>query len=681
MNATVADIEAAPAAPTDPPAVDTRGVLSSVYNVARAAARWPREHAGTLLFASVCVALLLCGVFVAQWHFSYKGWVTLSAVLLCFVALVEGIAPTEYVLLVLVVVLMLVRPHDAILSPAQAFAGFANEAVISVAALFAVAAALHETRALEHLLRRLLGTPRHVGLALARLVPLVTLLSAFTNNTPLVMLMVPVVQNWARRSALPVSYLLLPLSYATILGGTCTLIGTSTNLFVNSLLKQSFPAADALNLFEIAAVGVPNAVLGALYIVLLARWVLPAQRTGVGDHFAAHTREYVVAACVPRDSRAAGSSIAGAGLRSLPRLYLFEVQRGDQEVFPAPDGEFRLCADDVLLFTGDVSSICDLWTRPAGILPLTHDLPVPLAAEQDAATVNTRRRLYEAVLAPQAALIGERVRDARFRERYNAAIVAVHRAGERLPGRIGDVLLRGGDTVLLVSDKHFATRFGTDLNSFLLACPVHGAAAYLPRPFQQSRAIASLLIVALMVAATAANLLPLIVAALLALGALLALRCISVEQAWRALRRDVLLIMALSIALGEALRTSGVADTIAQSVLRAAPHLGRLGIVALLYALTCLMTALLSNTACVSLLWPIAVRVIDAGFLTRKAAAYTLMLAASADFSTPFGYQTNTIVYAIGGYRFADFVRFGVPLQMLCAGGAIPLIWLLWNRV
>ncbi len=586
----------------------------------------------------------------------WEAWVTLAVTAGMVLAMARGLAGPDLVLLAGVTLLAAV----GIVPMSRAFAGFANEGVLTVAALFVVAAGVRDTGGLDGVLRRVLGRPRGLASAQLRMMLPVSSVSAFLNNTPVVAMMVPVVTDWARRNGIPLSRLLIPLSYASILGGTCTLIGTSTNLVVYGLAREHSPDI-AIGMFDITVLGVPALIVGAAYVVIASRRLLPDR---AGAHaLIEHPREYTVAMRVEADSPVVGQRIEEAGLRHLPGLYLMEIER-DGEHMPAVDPETVLRAGDHLLFVGIVESVVDL-RRIRGLVPATDQI-------DKLGEARPHRRLLEAVVGAGSTLTGESVRALEFRTRYDAAIIAVHRNGERVTGKVGDIVLSAGDVLLLEAPPSFLRRHKND-RTFALVTEVEGSA---PRRHHKGPIALGLLIA--MVVLSATGILPLLVSALLAAGAMLLTGCMSAYDARRALELRVLIAIAAAFGVGAALESSGAAGAVGRAVVSIAAPYGPVATLAAIYVATALLTELITNNAAAALMFPLAAAAGDAAHIPIVPIALTVMMAASASFSTPIGYQTNLMVYGPGGYRFSDFLRFGVPLQLVLAAVTITVASVLW---
>lgn len=586
---------------------------------------------------------------------SWEAWLAVAVVVLVIGLLALTRYSADLVLVGGVAVLLLA----GVLTPAEALAGLSNEGMVTVAVLYVVAAGLRETGAIGWLVQGVLGRPRSVAHAQMRLMAPVTTMSAFLNNTPVVAMFLPAVNDWARQNRLPLSKLLIPLSYASILGGTCTLIGTSTNLVVNGLMirQEGLPS---LGMFDIAWVGLPSAFLGMAYLIVFGRWLLPDRRPVIGALDDA--RNYTVEMRVQPGSPLVGKTIEGAGLRQLPDMYLMELQR-DGQVLPAIAPHQRICANDQLVFVGVVDSVVDL-QRFRGLVPASDQvfkLGVP----------RPERTLTEAVVSDSCPIVGKSIREGRFRNLYGAAVIAVARNGERIRGKIGDIILRPGDTLLLETDPGFAERQHNS-RDFFLVNQVRDS-----RPLRHDRALVAMGILAGMVVAVAFEWLPMLQAAMLAAGLMLLTGCIRGSIARAAVDWKVLIAIAASFGIGLALEKTGAARFIAENMIQFAQGDPWVTL-AVVYLVTMIFTELITNNAAAVLVFPIALSTSQALGVSFMPFAIAIMMAASASFSTPIGYQTNLMVYGPGGYRFSDYFKVGIPLNLLMAALTIliaPLVW------
>lgn len=589
---------------------------------------------------------------------SLDAWITAGTLLALFAALATGRLAADAAVIVAVAVLLLA----GIISPAEAAAGFSSPALLTIALLYVISAGLRETGAVSMLTRVLLGRPRSAIEAQTRLILPVSIFSAFTNNTTLVAAFLPALGAVARQSRLAASLLFMPLSFAAILGGICTLIGTSTNLTVAALIENHNRAAIAaappgtspillpeFGMFTQTPVGLCVAVAGVLYMLVFGRRFLPRRDEPFDTDDAG--RHYMAAVRVEPASPVAGKTVEGAGLRQLPGLFLSRIDRADESI-TAVEPTQRIQPGDVLVFVGNIESVVDL-QRTRGLSPVTDD-DVPR-------TDRPARTLVEAVVSPNSPLVGQNIRDAGIRTRYNAVVIAVHRHGHRLTGKIGDIEIRPGDTLLLESGPGFARKH-RDSTEFHLVSELDGAAA--PR---HDRAWLALTILFAVVVLLSVEIVDPLVACLLGAIAIVASRCCTLHHARTGIDWQVLIVVGGSLALGSAMLHSGLASAVAGTVLHATQGAGWVVVVAAVYALTLLFTTLMSNNAAAALMIPIAISLTQSSGVPFAPLAITIAIAASAEFITPLGYQTNLMVAGPGGYRWSDFLRFGGPLTLLSA--------------
>ncbi|MBX3405899.1 MAG: SLC13 family permease [Phycisphaeraceae bacterium] len=569
------------------------------------------------------------------------------------------IAPDAIVIGVLTFLLAVPVPTEAgwklgVLGVREALLGFANPGVATVAVLFVVVAGLRETGAIDAVSQRLLGRPSGTRGAIVRVCAPVWAMSAFLNNTPVVAVMIPALQDWARKLGIAPSKLMIPLSYAAILGGTCTLIGTSTNLVVAGLVVDQTDLRP-LRMFDISWVGVPAAVVGGAFLVLAGPRLLPDRRSP--KTILSDPREYTLELLVPEGSAIAGRTIEQVGFRNLPGCFLVEVSRGD-EVLEAVGPEHVLRAGDRLLFAGVVDAIREL-ARARGLVPATDQI-----FKLD--SPRYRRRLFEAVVSATCPIAGMSIREGRFRNRYNGAVIAVARSGERVRGKIGDIELRPGDVLLIEAPPGFADRH-RDSSDFLLVSAIEDSA-----PRQHTRAPIAAAILVGMVALAAFEVYSMLVAAMVAAGAMIVTRCCTVREARRSVKWPTLIVIAGALGIGRAMDSSGAARLIADSVLSLAGEHPWLALLAVC-AVTSLLTEIITNNAAVALVFPIAYAASQRLGVDFMPFVIGIMMSGSASFATPLGYQTNLMVYGPGGYTLADFLRIGVPMNVLMLAVTVTL--------
>lgn len=587
---------------------------------------------------------------------SLAAWQTLAVIGGCFSLLLSTRWPADAILVAGVAILMFL----GIITPQEALAGMANEGMATVGVLFVVAEALALTGVVAWIADVLLGRPRNVASAQVRLMMPVALCSSVLNNTPVVAMLVPAVSDWAKRNNLSVSQLMIPLSYAAIIGGTCTLVGTSTNLVVNDMLIAA-TGQHPLELFDLAWVGLPCVLVVVFFTVVSSRWLLP-NRHPQGERFE-DARQYILEMEIEPGSPLAGKSIEEAGLRQLPGVYLIEIDRNGRLLTAVSPREV-LCARDHLVFAGDVRSVVDL--KKIRGLKLAENQAFKLGNKESA------RCLVEVVVSPNFPHLGKTVRDSRFRNHYGAAIIAVARNGQMIKTKIGDIELKPGDTLLLETHDEFVDqqRYSRD---FLLVSRVENS-----EPPRHERALPAAFILLAMVALVAAGVLSMFKAALLATGAMLVTRCIRVQEARRSVDWQILLVIAASIGLGTALEKSGAAQAIAGQMITLGAGSPMLTLT-ILFVLTTAFSALISNVAAAVLLFPVALAASHQLQVDVLPFAVILMIGASTCFATPIGYQTNLMVYGPGDYRFVDFLRAGIPLTIAVGIVAVLLVPLIWS--
>jgi len=547
---------------------------------------------------------------------------------------------------------------SGVLTAAEALAGFSNPGLITVAAMFIVATGIHATGGVDLLVNRWLGQPKTIRGAQLRLCAPVILLSGFMNNTPVVATLIPGISAWARKLGIASSKLMIPLSYAAILGGTLTLIGTSTNLVVNSLY-QEITGEPGFPLFAIGMIGLPACIAGLTFILIFfPRW-LPDHRD---DSPFANVREFTLEVAVAHDGPLVGKTIEEAGLRQLIKIYLVEIIREDS-VITAVSSEEHLHGGDRLVFAGNTEAISDL-LRIKGIVPASEEERPALDQARE------ERRLVEAALSPHSDCIGQTIRDSRFRDRYGAVILAVARSGERVSGNQGTIRLRTGDTLLLEARPAFLTRQRYN-KDFLI---INDLEQVQPRHHRAYLAWAILL--TLVIAATT-EVTSMLNAALLGAGAMLATGCCSLSQAHKSLDLNVLLTIGASFALGAALAKTGVAANIADGIILLSTDKAWL-ILVLAYFTVSILTELINNSAAAILMLPVVLEITSKTGLPAEPFVFAVMMAASAAFATPIGYQTNLMVYGPGGYRFSDFLKVGAPMNVFIGAISITVILIIW---
>jgi len=624
----------------------------------------------------------------------------------------------------------------------EALSGFANPSVIAIASLYVIGAGLRSTGGLESLSLAMLGRPS-ARTPLLRLLAPISALSAVMNNTPLVAFFMPIFVQLAKRLRISPSRLLIPLSYAAILGGCCTLVGTSTNLVVDSILRKQ-PGQAPMSMFELTPVGLPIAMAGLLYLATIGRRLLP-EREDLLEHLETHPREYIVEMLVREACPLIGKSVREAGLRDLPGLYLYRIERQEKVISPvSPTESLRL--GDILCFSGIASTVVDL-QKIRGLDPIDHrpdyrplyesqsapaeaeetaqtvphatttaastaggkqdsaasshtavatarnatnlsanpglgngtgqsldsfeGLPPKSAAPELAAAPRMGRQLCEVVISSTSPLLGVSICEANFRTRYNASVLAVHRSGEKLEQKIGKIVLHAGDTLLIDADDDFLRRWRHSPD-FILVSGVDDSA-----PVAHERAWLALLIFAGVVLGMSFTANPVLVALI---GAVLMVLtgCVQGNEGQRSIELSVILLVGAALGISRALESSGAAEWLAHGLLSVSQNASPVIVLAIIYLLTVTLSEFLSNNACAAMMGSLAIAAAAELNLDPRPFLITVAVAASCAFATPIGYQTNLMVLNAGGYRFIDYLRVGLPMNILCMIVAVTLIPWLW---
>lgn len=585
-----------------------------------------------------------------------EGWAVVGVIGVCLTLLLTTTFAVDLILLAGLAFLLI----SGILAPEEALAGFSNEGMLTVAALYVVAGGLKETGAIQMITQKIMGQTRNVRGAQARIMAPVMVMSAFMNNTPIVASFIPALEHWSKKTGIPVSKVLIPLSYAAILGGTCTLIGTSTNLILNGLLLEE-GSIRSLGLFEPALIGIPCAIAGFIYLLIFGDKLLPSR----GEAFQTFkdTREYTIEMLVPEGSPLSRQTIQEAGLRQLPGLYLVEIVR-DNAVLPAVGPNQRLRENDRLIFAGVVESIVDLQSIN-GLVPATDQV---FKLE----TPRRNRVLLEAVVSATHPLIDVTIKDGGFRNRYGAVILAISRSGKRIKKKIGDIALKAGDTILLEADTNFLTKFKNS-NDYYLVSSISGVQR---TEFKKSGI--ALFILLGMVLLAGFQVLTMFESVLLASAFMIAFRTISYPEAIKNIDWRLLIAIASAIGIGASLTSSGLIDVLMQ--VSTVYLIDSLPVILLIvFVTTWLFTELITNAAAVVLMFPM-VQAISVNYeLNLIPLVIVMLIAASTSFASPIGYQTNLMVYGPGGYTYMDYVKIGIPLTLLNATIALLLVPLFWS--
>lgn len=583
-----------------------------------------------------------------------QGFVLLVVILLV-VALYKEVFNPSLTFFIAAIALLL----SGVLTPQELLRGLSNESIIVIFLLILVTAGIRTIYGAE-LFARLFNTKLKPKVFLLRMMVVSSSISAFLNNTPIVAFMIPYVKEWAEKSGNSASKFLMPLSFATILGGMITVIGTSTNLVLNGLIGQyNLPL---LGFYDFVYLGILVTVLGWIYIFTIGYKLLPSNENKIGI-LRDNIKEYIVETVVFESSPLIGKSIREAGLRNLKDVFLVEIIRDDRVISPvAPD--MTLESGDLLFFSGNTQSIYEL-------IKADNGLRIP---KQDKLEVEGQFNFIEAVIPANSDLIGVRIKDSNFRKRFNASIIAIHRNGKQVAGKVGEMELAGGDFLLLLASEQIDTALH-EKDLFFISTPKK-------LNVQKSRYIRwfGLLAFGLLVTGIL-GLLPLFTVCLVILSLLVFVGVLNFTEIRRELDLSLLMVLVCSLAIGMALEKSGTADLIAHGLIVTGKMLGPVAVLTLLFMITILLTALVTNPAAVSIMFPIALALAEQLQLSATPFFVAIAFAASGDFMTPIGYQTNLMVYGPGGYSFKDFFRVGSPFTLIYIIVCVTFISFYYNLV
>ncbi|SHM59092.1 SLC13 family permease [Gracilibacillus kekensis] len=583
----------------------------------------------------------------------------LVVIVVMFVALLLELARPDMIVFSALVIFVL----TGLLTPEEAFKGFSNQGMLTIALLFIVAGSVQKHGLLEQLMKQWLSKSKKVRGSMFRFYLPISLSSAFLNNTPIVVTFTPMIKNWCEERGIAPSKFLIPLSYVTILGGTITVIGTSTNLVVHGMLLDY--GLEGFTLFQLAVVGIPVLILGFIYLFTVGYKLLPNNK-GFSEQVKQDSREYIAEMTVSNSFDFINETVEKAGLRELKGLYLVEIIRESERVSPVKSTTI-VRAGDRLIFTGLISTIAELQQLKGLQLETGTHLDLDDLKNGDV-------QLVEAVVSHQSSLLSKSIKQSQFRSRFDAGVLAVHRNNERIKSKIGDIILKPGDVLLLLTGSDFIRTYQQS-NDFYVVSSMET-----PNHLNENRKKGwfSLIVLITMILAVTLNILSMFKAMLLAVFIFIITKIISPEEARKKIQFHVLLLIASAFGVGTAMTKTGLASWMANGLLEIGEPLGIIAILIAVYILTNIFTELITNSAAAVLMLPIGIEMAEVLSLDYMGFAVTIAIAASASFITPIGYQTNLIVYGPGGYTFSDYIKVGTPLSIIVMLITVTIVNMVW---
>jgi di/tricarboxylate transporter len=596
-----------------------------------------------------------------------SGYIAAVVVILMIVALLKELMRPGLILFTAVVVFMVAD----IISAEEALSGFSNKGMITVAILFLVSEGFKQTGALTKVASVLLPKKRA---PIPRLILQLTIpiagISAFLNNTPMVIIFAPMIKKWAEKLSLPSQKFLIPLSYATIFGGTCTLIGTSTNLVVHGMMLDR--GIEGLGFFELAKVGIFVTAIGFIYLNVFSNRLLPGEV--IPRHsFPNDIREYYFDVVLSEGSSLIGKEIEKRRLPGLSEFLVKTVIREEKHI-RISNTPFEILEGDELILAGKSEDV--------GFLMQQSGIALKCLNAADSRFMNQDLKLVEVVIAPRFPGIQKTIEEFDFLGHYNAVVMAVHRNGERITTNMQSVELKSGDNLMLLTTDDFSRYWG-ESRAFYMSSEIGDMDSSKDR---RKRWIAVFITVLMVIGATIGGQIPsygdveldMFFFAAIAMVLMASMKIFSAKKYTKPINWDVLITVASAFGLSRALQNSGLADVVAHSAINISKNLGPLGVLAAIYIITNIFTEIITNNAAAAISFPIALSAATQLGVDPRPFFIAIAIAASCSFSTPIGYQTNLIVQSIGNYKFGDYWKIGLPLNLLAfiiSMIVIPLFW------
>ncbi|MDX1283798.1 MAG: SLC13 family permease [Draconibacterium sp.] len=599
---------------------------------------------------------------------STEGYIVLAVVFITIIALAKEVMRPGLVFFSSAVVLM----ATGIISDKETLAGFSNKGMITIAVLFLVSEGMRQSGILNRLAQTYLPRKRSkMVFLIPRIMLPVSLLSAFLNNTPVVIIFAPIIKKWSEKLNLSSKKFLIPLSFATILGGMCTLIGTSTNLVVHGLIIEN--GYEGFSMFELGKVGIFVAIFGTIYMTIFGNMLLPGEKIFFNQKSSTEYKDYHYDVSIPENSNLIGLEIKNGRLRELKNLIIQCINR-DGNTIETKKGSFKILANDKLLVAGKSDRLNYILANEnlkLSGMDLIKDVP------------KDSLKQYEAVLAPRFPGVGKTIPAFNFYEHYHAVVLAIHRNGERITSNMDKLKLKPGDNLVLLTTEKFIENWG-ESKIFYLTSYIRD---YRTTGSFLKKWLAFIILLAMIVGTTVGKFFTspgginfdMFYFASIATVLLIWMKIMPHQRYTKAISWDVLITIACAFALSKAMQNSGAAEAIARTTINFSKAFGPVGVMAALYIITIVFTEIITNNAAAALVFPIALAAAQQLNVDPKPFFITIAIAASASFATPIGYQTNLIVQAIGNYRFRDYMKIGLPLTFIAFILSMFLIPYFWS--
>lgn len=580
-------------------------------------------------------------------------------IILMLIGLSFEVIRADFLIFLALVIFLL----SGVISSEQALKGFSNEGMLTVLLLFIVAGAIQKHGIIEMIVYRLLGKAKDARKSMIKVTLPIGFASGFLNNTPIVVALTPIIRDWAVDNGLSPSKFLIPLSYMTILGGTITMIGTSTTLVVHGLLLGS--GMDGFSFFTTTVVGVPITIAGIIYLSTVGYKLLP-EHLGAKDQISQETKEFLAEAIIEDNFEYQKNTVTELGSSVLDGIYIIEIIRNNSRVYPVA-GDTKILTGDHIIFSGSLNTIGKIQKFKGVTIKTGTELTLDDVKNKDS-------HLVEAVVSHNSSLLNKTLKQANFKARHDAGVIAIHRNNQRIKSRVGDIVLKTGDTLLLLADNAFIenNKYSSDFYVVNDVAP--------PENLNQDMRKGWIGLIALisMILTVTLGWLSMLEAMLLLVVLLIGFKFITPNEIKKFVQFDVILLIASAFAVGEAMTESGLAQYIASGLTTLATPLGILGVLVITYIVTNIFTEIITNSAAAVLMFPISLEIASVLGIDYMGLIVTVAIAASASFMTPIGYQTNLIVYGPGGYKFTDYVNVGAPLSILTMIIACSIIYTVW---